>query len=210
MTKPRLNLNFFHGSKMQWNMCLFFADKNSWLLFYTVFMRFMAGVCWQNWNRRYWWTRTSICQTHLLHVDTFAEEWTLTTVWYRGATCKWKWCTMGIDNVRLFSWRLKIVYVRMCETGACINNMFLFFVCFFLVFKATFCNISAISWRPVLVVEEAGISGENHRPSASNWSAVSLQIECTLFVLIIRTQRTEDDDIFERDSNGKQQPYGHI
>jgi len=25
-------------------------------------------------------------------------------------------------------------------------------------------NISAISWRPVLVVEEAGVPGENHRP----------------------------------------------
>jgi hypothetical protein len=30
-------------------------------------------------------------------------------------------------------------------------------------------NISAISWRPVLVVEEAGIPRENHRPWASNW-----------------------------------------
>ena len=29
--------------------------------------------------------------------------------------------------------------------------------------------LSAISWRPVLVVEEAGIPGENHRPWASNW-----------------------------------------
>jgi hypothetical protein len=28
------------------------------------------------------------------------------------------------------------------------------------VFNATFSNISAISWRPVLVVEEAGIPGE--------------------------------------------------
>jgi hypothetical protein len=27
----------------------------------------------------------------------------------------------------------------------------------FLVFNATFSNISAISWRPVLVVEEAGV-----------------------------------------------------
>jgi hypothetical protein len=26
-----------------------------------------------------------------------------------------------------------------------------------------------ISWRPVLVVEEAGVHGENHRPWASNW-----------------------------------------
>jgi len=36
------------------------------------------------------------------------------------------------------------------------------------VFSATFSNISAISWRPVLV-EEAGVHGENHRPWASNW-----------------------------------------
>jgi hypothetical protein len=35
----------------------------------------------------------------------------------------------------------------------------------FLVFNATFSNISAISWRPVLVVEEAG---ENHRPAANH------------------------------------------
>jgi hypothetical protein len=27
---------------------------------------------------------------------------------------------------------------------------------------ATFSNISAISWRPVLVLEEAGVPGENH------------------------------------------------
>ena len=35
----------------------------------------------------------------------------------------------------------------------------------FLVFNATFSNISAIAWRPVLLVEEAG---GNHRPWASN------------------------------------------
>jgi hypothetical protein len=37
------------------------------------------------------------------------------------------------------------------------------------VLNATFSNISAISWRPVLVVEEAGLPGENHRPWESNW-----------------------------------------
>jgi hypothetical protein len=39
----------------------------------------------------------------------------------------------------------------------------------FMVLNATFNNISAISWQPVLVVEEAGVPGENHRPWASNW-----------------------------------------
>ena len=32
-----------------------------------------------------------------------------------------------------------------------------------------FTPLSAISWRPVLVMEEAGVFKENHRPWASNW-----------------------------------------
>jgi hypothetical protein len=33
-----------------------------------------------------------------------------------------------------------------------------------MVFNATFNNISVISWRSVLLVEETGGPGENHRP----------------------------------------------
>jgi hypothetical protein len=39
----------------------------------------------------------------------------------------------------------------------------------FIVLNTTFSNISAISWRQILVVEEAGVPGENHRPWTSNW-----------------------------------------
>jgi len=39
----------------------------------------------------------------------------------------------------------------------------------FWCFNATFSNVSAISWWPVLVVEEAGVPGKNHRSWASNW-----------------------------------------
>ena len=41
-------------------------------------------------------------------------------------------------------------------------------------FNATFSNISAISWRPVLLVREARVSGEYH---------LQLQVECTFFVM---------------------------
>jgi hypothetical protein len=37
------------------------------------------------------------------------------------------------------------------------------FVCL-MVFNATFNNISVISWLSVLLVEETGVPGENHRP----------------------------------------------
>jgi len=34
----------------------------------------------------------------------------------------------------------------------------------FMVLNATFNNISVISWRSVLLVEETGVPEENHRP----------------------------------------------
>ena len=37
-----------------------------------------------------------------------------------------------------------------------------------MVFNATFSNISVISWRSVLLVEETGVPGENHRSVASH------------------------------------------
>ena len=36
-----------------------------------------------------------------------------------------------------------------------------------MVFSATFNNISAISWRSILLVEKTGEPGENHRHPAS-------------------------------------------
>ena len=36
----------------------------------------------------------------------------------------------------------------------------------FMVFNAIFNNISLISWRSVLLVEETGVLGENHRPAS--------------------------------------------
>ena len=46
------------------------------------------------------------------------------------------------------------------------NMILIFFLFDFWCFNATFSSISAISWRPVLVVEEAR---ENRRPWASNY-----------------------------------------
>jgi hypothetical protein len=42
--------------------------------------------------------------------------------------------------------------------------------------NATFNNIYAISWRSVLLVEETGVPGENHRPAESNWQTLSRNV----------------------------------
>jgi len=41
-------------------------------------------------------------------------------------------------------------------------------LCWINMLSPTFNNISIISWRSVLFVEEKGIIGENHRPAASH------------------------------------------
>jgi hypothetical protein len=62
----------------------------------------------------------------------------------------------------------------------------------FIVVNATFSNITAIFWRPVLVVEEAGVPGENHLP----WQATDklyhlwLRVECTHFCNLHSQERT--------------------
>jgi hypothetical protein len=43
----------------------------------------------------------------------------------------------------------------------------------FIVLNVTFNNISVISWRSVLLVEETGIPGENHLPVESHGQTLS-------------------------------------
>ena len=59
----------------------------------------------------------------------------------------------------------------------------------FIVFNATFNYVSVISWRSVLLVEETGVRGENHRPVASHWLHF-FQYTCTYTRLVIGTSRT--------------------
>jgi hypothetical protein len=40
----------------------------------------------------------------------------------------------------------------------------------------TFSNISAISWRPVLVVEEAGVPGDDHRIGQATFKHYHLRV----------------------------------
>jgi hypothetical protein len=42
-----------------------------------------------------------------------------------------------------------------------------------MVLDATFDNISVLSWRSALLVEETRVLGENQRPVASHWQTLS-------------------------------------
>ena len=66
-----------------------------------------------------------------------------------------------------------------------------------IVFNATFNNISVISLRSVLLVEETGGTGENHRPVASHWQTLSHNV--VRFALIkIRTHNIKSNNFLIR------------
>ena len=68
-----------------------------------------------------------------------------------------------------------------CCSIICLNNNSYFtlpqnlngWLVLFLVFNATINNISVISWWSILLVEETGVPGGNHRPVASHWQTLS-------------------------------------
>jgi len=63
------------------------------------------------------------------------------------------------------------------------------------VFKViSFNNISVIRWWSGLLVEEAGVLGENHRPVASHWQTLSHNVvSSTLRPNGIRTHNVSGD-----------------
>ena len=75
----------------------------------------------------------------------------------------------GIANSHPWSFQF---FLNICGKGSnselkdfpIIHNKY---VCL-MVLNATFNNISFISWQSVLLVEETGVPGENHRPATSH------------------------------------------
>ena len=61
-----------------------------------------------------------------------------------------------------------------------------------IMFNATFNNISVISWRSVLSVEDTGGRGENHRSVTSHWQTLSHNV-VHLAPIEIRTHKISGD-----------------
>jgi hypothetical protein len=87
-------------------------------------------------------------------------------------------------NSNFHDWRLKwlfhsfnikhiILSINHTDNGSETSHILTTLFVWMMVFNATFNNISVISWRSVLFVEETGVPGENHRPVASHWQTLS-------------------------------------
>jgi hypothetical protein len=101
--------------------------------------------------------------------------------------CHWSGdqCWHGQAEGRISSWHWKVTLLILIDHG------YVPFVCL-IVFNATFNNISSISWRLVLLVEETGGPGENHRPVTSHWQTLSHKV-VHLALVEIRTHNISGD-----------------
>ena len=108
---------------------------------------------------------------HMTHWWTAEAKWCQKLTWPRELIITW--CVYESQSIirRVISVSALALYIRYIYFWNLkfLNNFIIIMIDWFIVFNATFSNISAIPWRPVLVVEEAGVPGENHRPWASNW-----------------------------------------
>jgi hypothetical protein len=81
---------------------------------------------------------------------------------------------MNILIILLFKYD-SIVIIKRTDVYGTVPNVLQFvwveggrYLVWCIVFKATFSNISLISWRSVLLVEDTRVPRENHRPAPSH------------------------------------------
>jgi hypothetical protein len=136
----------------------------------------------------YWTTIRELCflycKTHLLVllIEHLVETGIIIFLPASFPTCKFSMSLYSIFNSN------RLIYS--CFTRRSII-FFRLFVCL-MVFNTTFNNISVISWWSVLLVEETGGPGENHRPVASHWKTLSHNV-VHLAQIEIRTHNISGD-----------------
>ena len=79
-----------------------------------------------------------------------------------------KLCSLWSKGVREL---ISLYFIASCN--GFFHVLFVGWLVWFMVFNATFNNISVILWRSVLLVEEAGVPGKKQEPVASHWQTVS-------------------------------------
>ena len=129
-------------------------------------------------------SRVSECSQYQKYVIVHMDSTIVGSVNVHSQEGKYKChCTHGqynsIRNMSLYTWTVQQYqkYVIVPYKLLCLRKALIVYQWDrIMVFNATFNNISAISWRPVLLVEKTGVPGENHRPATSHSQTLSHKV----------------------------------
>jgi hypothetical protein len=120
------------------------------------------------------------CTTSLLQLVKYNIHWWKNTYLSHGHLSSRKktveLCGQCLINCGWTLWKFYLLYqsAKIIESTSfykCTHH--LIGLVWFMLFNATFNIISAISWWPVLLVEETGVPLENHGPVTSCWQTLS-------------------------------------
>ena len=120
----------------------------------------------------------------------------------RWSTCRYYWWLLSkyylfaMQRGKDMSWRLGMqvwthVFIFTTSPFSKAGDFIVWFVCL-MVFNATINNISIISMRSVVLVEETGWSGATHRPVASHWQTLSYNVVHLALIEILTPNNNVD------------------
>ena len=81
-----------------------------------------------------------------------------------GTWTQWLWCQKILQCKNTVAVLMYLIYHVIFLANLRVRIM---------MFNATFTNISVISWRSVILLEETGVLWVNHRPATSHWQTLS-------------------------------------
>jgi len=120
------------------------------------------GLRWHLYHKS--WSVSFLFFLNVLWPHPFTRNWWIFCLPYNSKQ-KYFFCQSTLNCDSLFN----IYNERNQEKYSNVKNPFFFLLVGWLVL---WCLISVISWRSVLLVEDTGGHGENHRPAASHWQTL--------------------------------------
>jgi hypothetical protein len=139
----------------------------------------------------------NVCPNYTLYAGMLDIDWLIAGLFFHVFFLYFEWISFTFNTVVVFVWQFHLF--TLC--GDDLTNMFYhrepqttntirLVGC--MLPNATFNNISVISWRSVLLVEETGVPGEIHRSVASHWQTL-LHNVVRLTLIDIRTHNISGD-----------------
>ena len=154
-------------SGLNWHIKVTFEHHNLLIVqIYTKIAQSTLELVWTDGNIDMWeWTEiiSFVVRIGISVISCCQFYW-----WTKPFTCHKS--LINSYHIELFEYTLP--WVRIKLTILLVIG-WLYIVGWFMVFNASFNNISVISWQSVLLVQETGVNGENHRPVVSYWQTLS-------------------------------------
>ena len=161
----------FHFWLLRFSLTVIFMGRRGRDCMVVGFTTIYAIGAYHHWSCEFKSRSSEVYSIH--YVIKFVSDWhivesgvknhqsSLTVFWYCVD------CGFKSNQIKQINQSINVILIIQNSTQR--NRLWNEFRVRVMVFNATFNNISVITWRSVLLVEDTGVPGENHRPATRHW-----------------------------------------